>query len=376
MVVTTFKTPPFTIDRTKRGLLSVQLADALRRAIQTGYYRPGEILPPIRELAALTGLSQVITTRAIRILKEERLISPRPRVGCVVCATDGPLWNGQILVVVPPGYGKLAQNAAQAALRDTLTSAGYLVIPATVPFAADGSMDFSILDTMARHRFDIIVNGYDREEVFDHLASLGQPFVRVTRQAPVPCQDLVGTVVRRDDLCLPEFIAHCRMRGVRKVVQVSSAVDNNGPDTLPALAAAGVQAEDWRIAKPGHRSDTHSLSSESALAFSKRLSGNWAPRADGRRPLPDLIFFRDDRLASGAMLALAAAGVRIPQDVHIVTWADKEDLPACKVPLTRMERDNTAIGIQVAGYVLDYLHSGVFPENRTFGPRYIRGETF
>ena len=73
-----FKKPPFTIDRSRHGGLAIQLADALRRAIQTGYYRPGELLPPIRELAALTGVSQVITTRAIRILKMERIISPRP----------------------------------------------------------------------------------------------------------------------------------------------------------------------------------------------------------------------------------------------------------------------------------------------------------
>lgn len=368
-----FKKPPFTIDRSRHGGLAIQLADALRRAIQTGYYRPGELLPPIRELAALTGVSQVITTRAIRILKMERIISPRPHVGCVVCNPDRLCWKGQILVVVPPGCGNQAENEAKAALRDTLTSAGYLVIHATVPFAADGSLDFSLLDTMTKHRFDLVVQVHDLDEVSERLASVGMPFIRVTRKQPAPFRALVGTVALRDDLCLSDFIAHCRESGVRNVLQITGF--RGGPDAVPALNAAGIHAEDWRIAPTEPPFNTQSLSTLTALAFAKRLSEEWAPRADGRRPLPDLIFFRDDHLASGAMLVLASAGVRIPQDVRIVTWANKEDVPASVVPLTRMERDNAAIGAQVAKHVVDYLATGVFPADVTFGPSYVRGET-
>ena len=42
-----FRFPPFEVNRMLRTGLAVQLADALRTTIHTGYYGPGDILPPI-----------------------------------------------------------------------------------------------------------------------------------------------------------------------------------------------------------------------------------------------------------------------------------------------------------------------------------------
>ena len=51
-----FKRPKFSIDRSQRGNLARQIADGLRTAIETGYYRPGDILPPVRDLAEIFGV--------------------------------------------------------------------------------------------------------------------------------------------------------------------------------------------------------------------------------------------------------------------------------------------------------------------------------
>ena len=42
----------FTIDRSQWGSLVEQMTDGLRRAICTGFYRPGDRLPSVRELVA------------------------------------------------------------------------------------------------------------------------------------------------------------------------------------------------------------------------------------------------------------------------------------------------------------------------------------
>ena len=75
---------PFSIERQRRGDLAGQIADALREAISTGYWRPGDILPPIRELAQRLEVGRVNVERAIARLSEEGLLNPRPKVGCVV----------------------------------------------------------------------------------------------------------------------------------------------------------------------------------------------------------------------------------------------------------------------------------------------------
>ena len=89
-----FKKPRFSIDRSQRGTLARQIADGLRTAIETGSYRPGEILPPVRDLADILGVSMGIAVQAVNRIREEGLISPRPAVGSVVCAPDHPHWKG------------------------------------------------------------------------------------------------------------------------------------------------------------------------------------------------------------------------------------------------------------------------------------------
>ncbi|MBE6398182.1 MAG: winged helix-turn-helix transcriptional regulator, partial [Lentisphaerae bacterium] len=113
-----FKKPMFTLDRSRRGDLSRQVSAGLRTAIETGYYQPGEILPPVRDLAEILEISKGIAEQAVARLREEGLISPRPSVGSVVCASDRPLWKGQVLIVVPPDGGNTADNTMSAVLRN------------------------------------------------------------------------------------------------------------------------------------------------------------------------------------------------------------------------------------------------------------------
>ena len=49
------KRVPFTIDRSQWGALVDQMTDGLRRAIRTGFYKPGDRLPSVRELVAHFG---------------------------------------------------------------------------------------------------------------------------------------------------------------------------------------------------------------------------------------------------------------------------------------------------------------------------------
>ncbi|MBQ6246331.1 MAG: substrate-binding domain-containing protein [Kiritimatiellae bacterium] len=68
---------------------------------------------------------------------------------------------------------------------------------------------------------------------------------------------------------------------------------------------------------------------DNALGLVQRATDEFAARlAKGRKWLPDLLFFRDDHLATGALVALSVAGVRIPEDVRVVTWANRDLGPA------------------------------------------------
>ena len=94
------------------------------------------------------------------------------------------------------------------------------------------------------------------------------------------------------------------------------------------------------------------------------------------KPLPELVFFQDDHLTNGALLAFAKNQVEIPRDVRIVSWANRDYGPVSLVPLTRMEMDCKVAGETVASSVLEYLRTGVFPTDVVIGPQYVRGESF
>jgi GntR family transcriptional regulator len=67
--------PTLGIDHSSPVPLHEQVAAALRRAIAEGEARPGERLPPARDLAAVLGVNANTVFRALRTLREE--IAPR-----------------------------------------------------------------------------------------------------------------------------------------------------------------------------------------------------------------------------------------------------------------------------------------------------------
>jgi GntR family transcriptional regulator len=64
-----------------------QVAAEIRRAIAAGEAKPGERLPPARDLAAVLGVNTNTVLRALRILREEGLLEFRRGRGITVIGT-------------------------------------------------------------------------------------------------------------------------------------------------------------------------------------------------------------------------------------------------------------------------------------------------
>lgn len=109
-----------------------QISRQLRDAIVTEGYRPGDRLPPTRELAGSFGVSRALVMEALRVLEHSGLLVTRPGAsgGTFVVRPDAdPLMRQLDLLVRLNGVGVVAltefrvamegQNAAWAAERAT-----------------------------------------------------------------------------------------------------------------------------------------------------------------------------------------------------------------------------------------------------------------
>ena len=362
-----FKRPKFSIDRSQRGNLARQIADGLRTAIETGYYCSGDILPPVRDLAEIFGVSMGIAVQAVNRIREEGLISPRPAVGSVVCAPDHPHWKGQVLIVVPSDGGNTADNTMSAILRNNLISDGYLALTAPVLRRNDGKFDFSLLELMLHQQTDLVVQLHDKPDISNWLSSHNIPFIRCTTDSGDLPRSCVGAVRFRKDTAISSFVEHCIEKKIDRVTVVSAW---NQRATAEALRAAGIEVDDWHIEMP--RGTAGAQISKAALDFiSERVP-------EIRERNVKSMFFTDDYLTSGALVALLGAGIRIPDELNIVTLVNKTNGSGLtfNVPFTRLEADPIDWGRIVSESVLGYLKDGVFAPDVTIGPRYVRGETF
>lgn len=89
-----------------------QIKKQVRSRIVTGFWKPGEPLPSIRDLAAETIINPNTVARAYRELENEGLIYTRKGKGCFVAAVSSPLAEEERLRQVGQVFSRAIEEAA------------------------------------------------------------------------------------------------------------------------------------------------------------------------------------------------------------------------------------------------------------------------
>ena len=118
--------PPFALKRNDEHTFVEQATDSIRRAIAIGYYRPGEVLPPVRVLAEMLGVSRIVTNAVVAQLAKEGLVDPRPRLGVMVLGPTSKMWHGCVQFVYRNNPGSFYPNFLASELRRRLIGEGYV----------------------------------------------------------------------------------------------------------------------------------------------------------------------------------------------------------------------------------------------------------
>ena len=358
------KSPPFAVTRNIRQTLVEQVLDGLRSAITGGYYKPGDALPGTRDLAKALGVSTIVTEAVIKKLGEEGLIVSRPRIGSVVVDKGEKLWKGHILLVMRGEHGGYYSNVLVGVIREELTKAGYLVSTVATPCAKNGKPDTAALSAALRHAVDLAILIFDNPTVERCLATNGVKFVLVGDR-PSKAKTCVGSVTYRRDAAARELMPRLKKRGVRTLVEVGQ---KDFADAKDAARKSGVAYSSWTIPV---KADAHQPEATEVAAmetFAKRL-------AKDRKWLPDAFYFSDDYVGSGAIKVLVSAGVRIPEDVEVVTWSNRGNGPVFPFRIGLAQMDPRAHGKAIAAGALSVLQGNAFCADRFFDSICVASQT-
>lgn len=308
---------PFTVDRNMPRSLVDQVVAGVKQAIDFGKYAAGDVIPGTRDLAEMLGVSRIVTRQAVRRLADDGYLSPRPGVGCVVLSRYAKQWKGSVLLVLPSEKGYYYTNAFADELTLILAREGWRVLRVLTK-----KRDCSLLELEIAHGADFALVMFENEPALRRLRQASIPFATVGCSAA----GSVFHVCYRRQAALESAIGEIVNSGARRVWQVG--FEPQRPE-FDVLERTGLDCREIVI-RPTHKDEEMSPTVAALEWFADKL-------CHGRAALPDFIYFTDDWVCQGALLAFLRFGIRIPEDVRVLTWANLGSGPYACYPLDRAE---------------------------------------
>lgn len=355
------------LDKSARKPLGDQLATELKCRISKGDFLPGDVLPSISDLAQLAKVSAKVSRQALSRLSDEGWVIPRRGVGSVVCSRDDDAdCQGRVLMYVrDTGFSYYSSHLCMA-VTDNLRKAGYR-LTITSASAKNDKMGCRHLKEQLRYSWNLVIEfGYSAMSR-DLIESAHMPFVILGDGSRVPDSKSTMAVGKIDILCgkaIPDLLRAIASTDTNRVVQFSYG--GGAFDISDRLS--GMQVRFDRLVIPPQTSPEDV--SRTALREMDRFvrKGGLSPRT--------LLLFTDDYIAQGALLSILAHGLRIPEDLRVVSHANKGQGPVWLTPLTRLEMDPSAHGKMIAKAILAYLSTGKPLQDIVFGSEWVWGQTF
>jgi LacI family gluconate utilization system Gnt-I transcriptional repressor len=304
----------------------------------------------LAEVAAAAGVSPITVSRALR---GERAVAPdlvarvrdaAERLGYVPDPAARALASrrsSHVAILVPLLSNSLFVDLLEAAHR-TLLPAGFQTLIGVTHY--DPREEEQLLRDQLLHRpAGLLVTGFDRSDAARSLIA----------RSGVPCVHLMETRDEAGVHCVgfSQFEAgraitrHLIARGHRRLAFAAAQLD---PRTLQraegyraALREAGLAGAGRELLRP----------ERSSIALGATMFETLM-HPPGDAAAPEAIFFCNDDLAQGALLAALRLGIRVPEDVAVAGFNDLNGSDQMQPSLTTVRTPRTEIGTAAATLLL------------------------
>ena len=349
---------PFSVDRERNTSFTAQIVDAVRQAVQTGVYKPGDRLPGFREMAKELGVCLIVVRSAFSRLAAEGVVCRRRGVGTVIMEPEKKPWMGHIVIASIEVRENHLLSGITGELRQVLMKAGYLVSTVVIG-SSPGNYDFAHLESVLSGSVTLVVSTSGSPEIERFLSRFKTPYIVFGES-----EKAVGRVKLDCTKAVADFVRYCRANKVKRVLEIT--VGSNMASAREMLAKEHIECKRWPIVRKGGLEE---ISRATLAAFYCRMERH------GRAWLPDVLYFNDNFAAQSALTALLESDVDIPGEVRFVIWSNRGEGPFWRKELTRIEIDPFDAGRIFARYVLKYLAGREIPKNAVVAPVFVAGET-
>lgn len=301
----------------------------------------------LADVAQAANVSPITVSRALR---GERAVDPElvarvqaaaQRLGYVPDPAARALASRtgtDVALLVPMLSNALFVDLVEAAQR-TLTRAGYQTLIGVTHY--DPIEEEQILRGQLLHRpAGILVTGFDHSETTRALvAASGLPCVHLMETSAEPGVYSVGLSQMEASRALTR---HLLARGRKRIAFAAAQLD---PRTIQRM-------EGWRAVLREEGLYTPTLEWSNPAPSSIALGGVMFEQIMGQTPPVDAIFFCNDDLAQGALLAALRLGIAVPGRVAVAGFNDLTGSDQMLPPLTTIRTPRAEIGAAGAEMLL------------------------
>jgi len=346
------------MDRTEDVVepLHARVAAQVRRTVRDGQYGPGQRLPSELDLAQQLGVSRGTVRQALSALLAEGLLHTVPGRGTFV--TDGSTQRAAGLIgMILPSVVRARNPELIDGAAETMRHAGYSLVLGI-------SGDDSRLETEQLER--VVGQGVCGLIVYTVDDGLGGPALRRVVERGTPPLVLIDRYIpdlRADTVTVDNagggFLAvqHLAQLGYRRIGYLGTA------NTRTSSIVERMAGYRWALEQYGLNFDA-----DLVCTAMRRLVA-WPPREPdkerhneqvvraylGRTDRPEAVFVSNDLVSFQVVQIAERMGVRIPQDLALVSFDNVSYADYFGVPLTTIEQDRYEIGATAAAVLLERI---------------------
>jgi LacI family gluconate utilization system Gnt-I transcriptional repressor len=304
-------------------------------------------------LADVARAAEVSPITVSRALRGERAVDPTlvarvqtaaHKLGYVPNPAARALASGQsthVAVLIPMLSNALFVDLLEA-IQGTLRVHGYQTLIGVTHY------DFSEEETLLREQLlhrpaGLLVTGLERNPATQQLiAHSGVPCVHLMEASG---QDGIFSVGFSQAAAGAELTRHLLSRGRRRIAFAGAQLD---PRTLQRLHG-------WRRALGEAGAYDATLEWLNPAPSSMALGAQMFEQIMGQQPAIDAIFFCNDDLAQGALLAALRLGVPVPERIAVAGFNDLTGSDQMLPPLTTVRTPRAEIGSAAAAMLLSLM---------------------